>query len=257
MSIINKCPRCSSKLTSKKVKGGGIAYLCPNGHGMSISQLLLRKLIPNRGGLRLWMRAINNVNNDGLSCPSCKRAMIKVKHNLQGKAVDLDGCRSCSLLWFDKGEYQLFFNEENMQESSAVETNMTKVQKEVKKSDALIKIKKEQKVEANFDENFEKVFKLRPKPTSIVLGAIDLALFYFILLRGKAVDHSQFKTEVAAIIGSVFIIHAHAILPDFLKHGFIASRYFDENSLRILDFLLYFGSWLQLVAMPFYLLTKL
>lgn len=69
---------------------------------------VLRRELTTDAARALWNAALRS-KVDGLSCPSCRKAMVRVAFDVDDEERDhgrlaLDVCRACHCVWFDAGE---------------------------------------------------------------------------------------------------------------------------------------------------------
>jgi membrane associated rhomboid family serine protease/Zn-finger nucleic acid-binding protein len=68
----------------------------------------LRKALNRQEVNRVWRAIYERSQASSRACPSCERAMREVSIVLSSGKVQLDGCRSCQLVWFDETEFGEF-----------------------------------------------------------------------------------------------------------------------------------------------------
>lgn len=73
---------------------------------MSFNLAVLRQFVPHDRLTRFWLRTEGG--RPGGACPSCANAMSLVTIEQSGRALELDACRRCQLLWFDADELAAF-----------------------------------------------------------------------------------------------------------------------------------------------------
>lgn len=250
------CPTCSSDLKQTKIKGGGLAYVCPLKHGMALSQLLLRKLLPNRLGIKMWSGAMRAPNTNGKACPSCSNKMINYSSERFTKNIELDICKSCSFFWFDKQEYTKIFK--FSQDNSSEHTNIS----QLKKSESFqnkkdIAIAETQKMDdtLTLNDDFQKAFNASPFAIAAILTLIGLGIVFVYGMKHPEVKNAFLYTNYIKILGAAGFIYFHQLIPNILKHGIIATVYFDKSVIRYMEIIAYWLSWLTLIGQPLYILS--
>lgn len=92
------CPRCVSPLADY---AEGV-WRCPAGHGTAATIEGLRGRVPD-GALLALERMLDTGQTLHRPCPRCRGRMV---HGRVRGQVEVDGCPSCRLFWFDPGEMQ-------------------------------------------------------------------------------------------------------------------------------------------------------
>ncbi len=96
------CPNCQSRLIRGKAQRD-LVWTCPSCASRAISSSVLQKHIVKETVDELWSAAPEG--EPGRGCPVCRHPMAIVHLPVEEKAVVLDVCRPCKLVWFDPAEY--------------------------------------------------------------------------------------------------------------------------------------------------------
>jgi membrane associated rhomboid family serine protease/ribosomal protein L37AE/L43A len=95
------CPQCKVDL-ERRIDGDRVMWVCPRCSGRTVGMGLLRRTVARDYANRIWSEAIEAERVGDRDCPSCGRRML----TSSTKAVDLDVCKGCQLVWFDPGEFE-------------------------------------------------------------------------------------------------------------------------------------------------------
>ena len=100
------CAVCSEQLGTR---GGGDddAWLfCPHKHGIAVYEEALREYLDADAGIvdRIFDRAEGSDRLGSRRCPHCRLPMIVCAVASTGRALELDVCTGCRLVWFDPVE---------------------------------------------------------------------------------------------------------------------------------------------------------
>jgi Zn-finger nucleic acid-binding protein len=253
MSEQFNCPVCNEGLVQTKIKGGGFVYLCAGKHGMALKELTLRKLLPNRAGLKIWNAALKISKTSGQNCPACSEKMVLLEDKLLSKDVEIDICKLCKIFWFDKGEYKKILS--SLKTSLTTSSRVQPDRLNTKKGKAFSKaLKLDDTLTLNSD--FHRLFNLNPKVLSVFLAVIGLALS---INWDMSNDHAEgfkiFSKTNINIFSALVFIHLHQFLPNFYKFGWFSFR-FDQETLRSFEIWAYWLAWFDLVAVPIYFTYK-
>lgn len=97
------CPISGCRLIRTKIKGGNFWY-SPESSGRLLNLVMVKHYLGEHAASEIWLRA--SVSKPGkYKCPGCKRGMHEVKEPGWMGNANIDVCRVCSLVWFDKGEH--------------------------------------------------------------------------------------------------------------------------------------------------------
>jgi len=101
-----KCPECKIDLQmDKSLKG--ILWQCQQCSGVAANLAVLRKLLGQDVASNFWREAMSSTPANR-PCPSCHQALHAFKCDVDHNAIELDLCKRCQIIWFDKGELEAF-----------------------------------------------------------------------------------------------------------------------------------------------------
>ena len=96
------CPSCQLPLKETRT-AHGIFWGCDNCGGRAVTIELLRRTFTPECVNPLWLHAVQGEGTRGRPCPECRNPMLAVP--LSGAAaIDVDVCKHCHFVWFDRGE---------------------------------------------------------------------------------------------------------------------------------------------------------
>jgi Zn-finger nucleic acid-binding protein len=97
------CPICIKPLETVRQREG-LFYFCPvcNGRALTIPQV--RRVLGDRLAAKLLRLIKLSRRESGHACPFCAEGMLVV--SAPEPPVELDACRSCSVVWFDAPTYE-------------------------------------------------------------------------------------------------------------------------------------------------------
>jgi len=98
------CPRCNVSLLRVKSANGWI-HACQQCQGRSVAIPVLRKRVGREVALEAW-RLADESESLGCKCPACARPMTLIHLPLGSTVVDIDVCKSCQTIWFDRLELE-------------------------------------------------------------------------------------------------------------------------------------------------------
>ena len=101
---MSQCPACACKL-SPSTSDGSLFFHCDQCGGQALTLPTLKSVSGVGAALELWANARPAAESADRRCPECRQTMQTV---LAGdhEDVEVDLCRTCSLLWFDGGELE-------------------------------------------------------------------------------------------------------------------------------------------------------
>ena len=99
------CPSCETTL-SKRTSRLGFFWVCRSCRGRAISVEVLRKVMPRSVLNSLWQTARLTQPGGDRQCPSCLRPMTQIPLDTGGPTEQIDVCRGCRFVWFDRGEFE-------------------------------------------------------------------------------------------------------------------------------------------------------
>ncbi len=111
------CPRCNVALQRLKSANGWI-HACQQCQGRSVAIPVLRKRVGREVALEAW-RLAGESESHGCKCPACGRPMRLIHLPLGAVVVDIDVCKSCRTIWFDRLEMEQFPVDEKQRESAS------------------------------------------------------------------------------------------------------------------------------------------
>lgn len=100
------CPSCRSELTETQL-AHGVFWSCDRCGGRALTIELLRRTFSPEAINSLWLRIMENEGTPGRPCPLCARPLLTI--SLSGATAEsraIDACKSCHLVWFDRGEVE-------------------------------------------------------------------------------------------------------------------------------------------------------
>jgi Zn-finger nucleic acid-binding protein len=75
---------------------------------MAANMAVLRKHLKDDTVRKLWLEAINASKPSNRKCPSCINMLKEFTVSRENQRIHLDLCKTCQLIWFDKGELDAF-----------------------------------------------------------------------------------------------------------------------------------------------------
>ena len=97
------CPRCGAGLHVDR-KPNGIFWTCPSCTGLALNLAVLRRCLPDDQVKHFWQR-LQTATRSSDPCPSCAQALGRFTLDVGERTLELDVCKTCQLVWFDKGEF--------------------------------------------------------------------------------------------------------------------------------------------------------
>ncbi len=80
--------------------GSAAAYRCASCEGHAVTYPVIREAMDQGRWQRLWRRVLAGAKGTGVRCPGCGEPTAEIR---DGELV-IDSCRSCHVIWFDRGE---------------------------------------------------------------------------------------------------------------------------------------------------------
>jgi Zn-finger nucleic acid-binding protein len=118
------CPRCNVALQRLKSANGWI-HACQECQGRSVALPVLRERVGREVALEAW-RLADESDSLSCKCPACARPMTLIHLPLGAVVVDIDVCKSCRTIWFDRLELeQLPVDEKTKKASSEKEKSQS------------------------------------------------------------------------------------------------------------------------------------
>ena len=100
------CPQCQTELEIDRQPNGAL-WLCHHCSGVAANLAVLRKQLPPRIVRDFWKQAYSSKKASRL-CPSCRQALNNFSCTFSGNTINLDLCKKCQIVWFDKDELDAF-----------------------------------------------------------------------------------------------------------------------------------------------------
>jgi Zn-finger nucleic acid-binding protein len=101
-----QCPECQIDLQmDKSLKG--VLWQCPQCAGVAANLAVLRKLLGREVALNFWREGMSSTPSHR-ACPSCTQPLHVFACDVDHNQIELDLCKRCQILWFDKGELEAF-----------------------------------------------------------------------------------------------------------------------------------------------------
>ena len=97
------CPICAKPLETVRQREG-VFYPCPACSGRAVTISQIRHVLGDRVATKLLrLMKLSRSQNEHL-CPFCNSPMVVL--NTQEPPLELDACRTCSVVWFDAPTYE-------------------------------------------------------------------------------------------------------------------------------------------------------
>ena len=85
----------------------GVFFECPGCRGRAIGLAVVRRVVEPAVTRNLWQRVTGGASREGAECPACRRAMAEDALPFDARrALHLDVCVRCQVLWFDPHEFE-------------------------------------------------------------------------------------------------------------------------------------------------------
>ena len=101
------CPKCETLLSPMRVAEGSL-WKCQACSGVAANVAVLRQYLKDDTVRRIWLEAITVSTLSNRKCPCCVQMMKEFTVSRENRRIDLDLCRTCQLIWFDKDELEAF-----------------------------------------------------------------------------------------------------------------------------------------------------
>jgi len=108
---------------------------------------VLRQYLRNDVVRGFWRKAIAASATTDKKCPSCRQSLRAFTTQRNGQNINLDVCRHCQLVWFDKGELDAF-----------PKTKIEQLPPDVRRRLALQKVQFEAEQHVQLEETAESIF---------------------------------------------------------------------------------------------------
>ena len=100
-----RCPRCLRPLVNRP-SPGGLLLACSEDHGVAVALPVLCKLTDAPFRRQAWPSGIRILRAASVPCPVCRKRMEEVAVPVGKRTVQVDLCRACQFIWFDRGELE-------------------------------------------------------------------------------------------------------------------------------------------------------
>ena len=101
-----RCPSEGDALSRFMIAKGKWAWGCPTCQGHAMTVAIIRQQLHQDYRRKLVERMHASDSLSPYECPACQQRMHLVGFELDDETVELDICRTCSLVWFDQGEFE-------------------------------------------------------------------------------------------------------------------------------------------------------
>jgi Zn-finger nucleic acid-binding protein len=101
------CPRCKKPLSLEKHPLGGL-WRCTECSGVAANLAVLHRHLEEDVARDFWRRASQASVPSKRHCPSCSKPLREFVATHEQQSLRLDLCRPCQLMWFDRGEMEVF-----------------------------------------------------------------------------------------------------------------------------------------------------
>ena len=101
------CPKCETLLKQTKTEKG-MLWLCETCAGLAVNVAVLRKYLAVEVVREFWLKATNESQLSDRKCPSCAQKLREFTVGEYNRQVQLDLCKMCQLIWFDRNELEMF-----------------------------------------------------------------------------------------------------------------------------------------------------
>lgn len=142
------CPICQTSLKPISIMHSAI-WRCESCQAVAANLAVLRRYLKIDVVKDFWFRAITAARSTAKKCPSCRHSLHEFTVRRNGQNINLDICRRCQLVWFDKGELDAF-----------PKTHVEDLSPEVKRNLALLKVGSEAEQQQPLEETTDKVFAI-------------------------------------------------------------------------------------------------
>lgn len=140
------CPVCQTVLKPIPLPHAAI-WQCASCQGVMANLAVLRQYLRSDIVKGFWRKAIAASATADKKCPSCRQSLRAFTIQRNGQTINLDVCRHCQLVWFDKGELDAF-----------PKTKTEQLPPEVRRHLALEKVQFEAEQQVQLEETAERVF---------------------------------------------------------------------------------------------------
>jgi Zn-finger nucleic acid-binding protein len=86
-------------------KPDGAFWNCPHCTGSALNLAVLRRCLrPDQ--VKTFWRRLQTAAQASAPCPSCARPLREFTLQVETQTLTLDLCKTCQIVWFDKGEFE-------------------------------------------------------------------------------------------------------------------------------------------------------
>ena len=86
----------------------GMLWLCETCAGVAVNVAVLRKYLDVKIVRKFWFKATHEGQPSDRKCPSCEQILNEFTVGEYNRKVQLDLCKMCQLIWFDRNELEMF-----------------------------------------------------------------------------------------------------------------------------------------------------
>ncbi|MFC1637230.1 zf-TFIIB domain-containing protein [Planctomycetota bacterium] len=101
------CPKCETLLNPTAI-AEGMLWRCDTCAGLAVNVAVLRKYLSVKIVREFWLKATNESVPADRKCPSCAQIFQEFTVGEYNRKVQLDLCKRCQLIWFDRNELEMF-----------------------------------------------------------------------------------------------------------------------------------------------------
>lgn len=124
------CPRCGKPLDLEKHIQGGL-WRCPQCHGVAANLAVLHRHLEEDVARDFWRRAGQASVPSKRHCPSCSKPLREFVARHEKQSLHLDLCRPCQLMWFDRGELEVFPKPQRKEPPTEIDRQLAMAQLEL------------------------------------------------------------------------------------------------------------------------------
>ena len=121
------CPRCGKPLNLEKHIHGGL-WRCPQCFGVAANLAVLRRHLEEEVARDFWRRAGRASVPSKRRCPSCSQPLREFVATHEQQSLRLDLCQPCQLMWFDRGELEVFPKPQRKEQPSEIDQQIAMAQ---------------------------------------------------------------------------------------------------------------------------------
>jgi len=140
------CSICEVSLKPISVPHAAI-WQCASCQGVMANLAVLRQYLRSDVTRSFWRKAIAASATADKKCPSCRQSLRAFTMQRNEQTINLDTCRHCQLVWFDKGELD-----------ALPKTKIEQLPPEARRHLALMKVQFETERAQLLEETAERIF---------------------------------------------------------------------------------------------------